>query len=84
MLCNMMIMITHHQESRVLSHILPRPPIDAHLPVDTLLEEFPAVMFVNLSSFHHFLFEVTPVQVYDDVPAAVKLAIPLTLCITIM
>ena len=82
MLCNMMIMITHHPESRVLGHLLPRPPIDTHLPVNTLLEEFPAAMFVNLSSFLQFMFEVTPVQVYDDVPAAVKLAIPLTLYIT--
>ena len=73
----------HHPESRVLGHLLPSPPIDAHLSVDTLLEEFPAAMFVFKRIMHvSYEYEVGPVEVNNDVPAAVQLAIPLTLCNT--
>ena len=83
-ICNIIIMNTHHPESRVLGHLLPSPPVDAHLSVDTLLEEFPAAMFVFLliMCMFHMNFEVGPVEVNNDVPAAVQLAIPLTLCNT--
>ena len=83
-ICNIIIMKTHHPESRVLGHLLPSPPIDAHLSVDTLLEEFPAAMFVflRIMCMFHMNFEVGPVEVNNDVPAAVQLAIPLTLCNT--
>ena len=81
-ICNIIIMKTHHPESWVLGHLLPSPPIDAHLSVDTLLEEFPAAMFVFLRIMSHVIFLVGPVEVNNDVPAAVQLAIPLTLCNT--
>ena len=45
-LCKIMLMKTHHPESRVLDHLPPCSPINAHLSVDTLFEEFPAAMFV--------------------------------------